>query len=101
MVFEYVQTWRIREGFKDVHDSLLKKWILRAGGSPYLSGVRFPPHPLRAPRKRVLVLIFNDVQGWRCFRKEKMEYYRGFVDKWLKLIERDSIRIFFCQSTVN
>ncbi len=98
MVFEYVQTWMVREGFDDVHDSLLREWILRIKDNPYLRGVRYPPLTQRASRKRVLVFIFDDVQGWRCFREETMEYYRVFVDQWLPLIERSSFKIFLWSS---
>lgn len=85
----------VREGFEETHDRLLKDWILSIGDNPYLRGVRFQPLHMRISLKRVLVYVFDDVQGWRRFREETLDDYRVFVGQWLQLIKLDTFRIFF------
>ena len=98
MTFEYILTWMILEGFEDVHDSLMKEWILGIGNNQHLREIRFPPLPLKSPRKRILIYVFDDVQGWRRFRKETQEDFKVFLDQWLQFIDLTSFRIFFWRS---
>jgi len=87
----------IREGFEDVHDSLMKEWILGIGDNQHLREIRFPL-PWKSPWKRILIYVFDDVQSWRRFREEIQEDYKIFVEKWLQFIDLTSFKIFFWRS---
>jgi len=95
MMFEYIQTWIVREGVEETHDELLRGWLLRAGENPLLRFIRFPPSPRALPRKRILVYGFDSVEDWRAFREETMSDWRIFVKLWLPLIYFNTYRIYF------
>lgn len=95
MMFEYVQTWMIREGFEEAHDELMRTWILRMGDDPSLTGIRWAPSHNSLPRKRVLVYLFESVENWRLFRKDTLVDWRVFVGQWLPYIDVGSYKVYF------
>jgi len=96
-MFEYIQTWLVKEGFDEAHDKLLDAWILEIKGSMYLREVRFFKPLQVLPRKCVLVYLFDNVDNWRKFREGSIGGLRLFVKSWLPIIEKRSYKIFFLE----
>ena len=94
MSFDYVQTWIIREGFEEIHDQLLRSWILKAGSVPYLGFIRLVSPPITLPSKRIMIYGFVCIEDWRRFRAETKPDWLAFVRQWLPYIELDSYRVF-------
>jgi hypothetical protein len=93
MTFEYIQTWMIREGYRETHDELLRSWILSIGDNPHLKFIKFPSASALL-RKRVLVYGFDDVQSWRRFRESTLDNWRIFVKQWLPYINLDTYKVY-------
>lgn len=94
MTFEYIQTWMIREEYRETHDKLLRSWILAIGDKPYLKFIQFPPSSKAFQRKRILVYGFDDVQSWHRFRESIMDDWRIFVKQLLPYLSLDTYKIY-------
>lgn len=94
MTFEYIQTWMIREEYRETHDELLRSWILSIGDNPHLDFIRFPSASEALPRKRILVYGFDDVRSWRRFRENTLDDWRIFVRQWLPYINLDTYKVY-------
>ncbi len=94
MTFEYIQTWMIREEYRETHDKLLRSWILAIGNNPHLKFIKFSSRPKTLLRKRILVYGFDGVQSWRRFRESTMDDWRIFVKQWLPYINLDTYKVY-------